>query len=114
MVPPVVTSTSATALIVLAAADYRVWPPGRVLEGLGSDGATTSHQRRVDPWRDGVKRGERTAGQQDRPAGAVRLAQLRQRAVAHLAQLGLRAARAVMTDNAKVYGSHRFQHFWRT
>jgi transposase InsO family protein len=32
-----------------------------------------------------------------------------ERALAHLAQLGLHAPQAVMTDNAKVYGSHRFQ-----
>ena len=32
-----------------------------------------------------------------------------ERALAHFAQLGLGAPRAVMTDNAKVYGSHRFQ-----
>jgi transposase InsO family protein len=32
-----------------------------------------------------------------------------ERALAHFAQLGLPAPRAVMTDNAKVYGSQRFQ-----
>lgn len=32
-----------------------------------------------------------------------------ERAIAHLAELGLGAPEAVMTDNAKVYGSHRFQ-----
>jgi len=32
-----------------------------------------------------------------------------QRALAHFAELGLAAPQAVMTDNAKVYGSHRFQ-----
>jgi transposase InsO family protein len=32
-----------------------------------------------------------------------------ERALAHVAQLGLPAPRAVMTDNAKVYGSNRFQ-----
>ena len=32
-----------------------------------------------------------------------------ERALAHFAELGLRAPQAVMTDNAKVYGSHRFQ-----
>ena len=32
-----------------------------------------------------------------------------ERALAHFAELGLGAPRAVMTDNAKVYGSHRFQ-----
>ncbi len=32
-----------------------------------------------------------------------------ERALAHFAQLGLDAPQAVMTDNAKVYGSHRFQ-----
>ena len=32
-----------------------------------------------------------------------------ERALAHFAQLGLRTPQAVMTDNAKVYGSHRFQ-----
>ena len=32
-----------------------------------------------------------------------------ERALAHYAELGLRAPEAVMTDNAKVYGSHRFQ-----
>jgi transposase InsO family protein len=31
-----------------------------------------------------------------------------ERALAHFAELGLRAPQAVMTDNAKVYGSHRF------
>jgi len=31
------------------------------------------------------------------------------RAIGHLAELGLPAPHAVMTDNAKVYGSHRFQ-----
>jgi transposase InsO family protein len=31
------------------------------------------------------------------------------RALAHFAELGLQAPEAVMTDNAKVYGSHRFQ-----
>jgi len=33
-----------------------------------------------------------------------------ERALEHFAELGLRPPRAVMTDNAKVYGSHRFQH----
>jgi transposase InsO family protein len=33
-----------------------------------------------------------------------------ERALAHFAELGLRAPQAVMTDNAKVYSSHRFQH----
>jgi transposase InsO family protein len=33
-----------------------------------------------------------------------------ERALAHFAALGLRPPQAVMTDNAKVYGSHRFQH----
>jgi transposase InsO family protein len=32
-----------------------------------------------------------------------------ERALAHFAELGLAAPEAVMTDNAKVYGSHRFQ-----
>jgi transposase InsO family protein len=32
-----------------------------------------------------------------------------ERALAHFSELGLRAPQAVMTDNAKVYGSHRFQ-----
>jgi transposase InsO family protein len=32
-----------------------------------------------------------------------------ERALAHFAELGLPAPQAVMTDNAKVYGSHRFQ-----
>src|SRR3954452_12457467 len=32
-----------------------------------------------------------------------------ERALAHFADLGLAAPQAVMTDNAKVYGSHRFQ-----
>ena len=32
-----------------------------------------------------------------------------ERALAHFAQLGLASPQAVMTDNAKVYGSHRFQ-----
>jgi transposase InsO family protein len=32
-----------------------------------------------------------------------------QRALAHFDELGLRAPQAVMTDNAKVYGSHSFQ-----
>ena len=32
-----------------------------------------------------------------------------ERALAHYAELGLASPRAVMTDNAKVYGSHRFQ-----
>jgi transposase InsO family protein len=32
-----------------------------------------------------------------------------ERALAHFNQLGLHAPQAVMTDNAKVYGSHRFQ-----
>ena len=32
-----------------------------------------------------------------------------ERALEHLAELGLRAPQAVMTDNAKVYGSRRFQ-----
>lgn len=32
-----------------------------------------------------------------------------ERALRHFAELGLRAPQAVMTDNAKVYGSHRFQ-----
>jgi len=32
-----------------------------------------------------------------------------ERALAHLAEFGLGAPQAVMTDNAKVYGSHRFQ-----
>ena len=32
-----------------------------------------------------------------------------ERALAHFAELGLGAPQAVMTDNAKVYGSHRFQ-----
>src|SRR5687768_11323220 len=32
-----------------------------------------------------------------------------ERALAHFAELGLRSPQAVMTDNAKVYGSHRFQ-----
>ena len=32
-----------------------------------------------------------------------------ERALAHFTELGLRSPQAVMTDNAKVYGSHRFQ-----
>lgn len=32
-----------------------------------------------------------------------------ERALAHYAELGLASPQAVMTDNAKVYGSHRFQ-----
>ena len=32
-----------------------------------------------------------------------------ERALTHFAELGLPAPQAVMTDNAKVYGSHRFQ-----
>jgi transposase InsO family protein len=32
-----------------------------------------------------------------------------ERAIAHYAELGLASPQAVMTDNAKVYGSHRFQ-----
>ncbi len=32
-----------------------------------------------------------------------------ERALAHFSELDLRAPQAVMTDNAKVYGSHRFQ-----
>jgi transposase InsO family protein len=32
-----------------------------------------------------------------------------ERALAHFAELGLATPQAVMTDNAKVYGSHRFQ-----
>ena len=32
-----------------------------------------------------------------------------ERALAHYAELGLTAPQAVMTDNAKVYGAHRFQ-----
>src|SRR4051794_8081802 len=33
-----------------------------------------------------------------------------ERAIDHFAELGLPRPEAVMTDNAKVYGSHRFQH----
>jgi transposase InsO family protein len=37
-----------------------------------------------------------------------------ERALAHFAELGLAPPRAVMTDNAKVYGSRRFQGVLRT